>query len=205
MSALLDSAQGSDRQVTAIMRGFRTVFPQYSDMTDEDVIVRMYQRHYSDLTPEDYLSRLTKRFAPLYGLNPRPVNPVLNVLDKVAHASAWTAANLYDLGMDKLPGAIGEAIGPTGFGAAMGALTGLGATSATIGVPAVLARVPETTIMAASGLGGLVGTGVGAIRGSRAIKPDWKAQNPEMTRLHAQMRRENPALYDEIMKEAGQQ
>jgi hypothetical protein len=50
----------------AIMKGFRTQYPDYSDMSDDDVLVKMYQKHYSDMTPEDYMGKMQAKFAPDY-------------------------------------------------------------------------------------------------------------------------------------------
>jgi len=65
--------QSDDPQVQAIMKGFRAQFPDYTDMADDDVIVKMHQRHYSDLSPQDYMDKLTKKFAPDYKPAPPPL------------------------------------------------------------------------------------------------------------------------------------
>jgi hypothetical protein len=60
------TTQQSDPQVGAIMKGFRTQFPDYNDMPDTDILGKMYLTHYSDLKPSEYLTKMTAKFAPDY-------------------------------------------------------------------------------------------------------------------------------------------
>lgn len=57
------------------MKGFRAKYPDYSDMSDDDVLVKMHAKYYSDLTPEDYLTKLQTKFAPDYKPEPTGVIP----------------------------------------------------------------------------------------------------------------------------------